>query len=357
MAQKTPPFGPKKAYTKGAPKGRPSKAPGKVSGKNFHKAAGYKAGFDEGRPSHTGKSPRPASGKGTYKPVQPRSYPSDSVPPHRSEGYAEASRDTRPSFRGAQLGTPKAGFGGSRPPRRPSSRGEGLWLYGLHPVRAALENQNRVLKRLVVTARAAEEIGPNLLGRISYEVVEADAVSRLLPPGSVHQGAALSCAPLPQLTLEGVLTESDTRRIVLVLDQLTDPHNVGAILRTAAAFGVSAVVVQDRNAPPESGVLAKAASGALDIVPIVTVVNLSRALEELGEMGFWRIAMAGDGDAPLQEAASEKDIALVMGSEGSGIRRLVREHCDIASYVPIAEAMESLNVSNAAAVALYELRR
>ena len=143
----------------------------------------------------------------------------------------------------------------------------------------------------------------------------------------------------------------------MVLDQISDPHNEGAILRSAAAFGASAVVVQDRHAPPESGVLAKAASGALDTVPYVEVVNISRALEQLGELGFWRIALAGDGDEPLAEAATKGDIALVLGSEGSGIRRLVREHCDTAAFIPIDRSTESLNVSNAAAVALYELRR
>jgi len=147
------------------------------------------------------------------------------------------------------------------------------------------------------------------------------------------------------------------RRVVLVMDQITDPHNAGAILRTAAAFGVSAVVVQDRHSPPESGVLAKAASGALDIVPIVVAVNIARTLEELGKLEFWRIALAGDGDMTLKDARHEGDIALVVGSEGDGIRRLVRERCDVSAYVPIHSAMESLNVSNAAAVALYEIQR
>ena len=144
---------------------------------------------------------------------------------------------------------------------------------------------------------------------------------------------------------------------MLVLDQITDPHNEGAILRTAAAFGVSAVIVQDRHTPPETGVLAKAASGALDIVPLVSVVNIARALEDLGKLDFWRIALTGDGDAALKDAAGTGDIALVLGSEGSGIRRLVRERCDAAASVPIDNAMESLNVSNAAAIALYEMRR
>jgi 23S rRNA (guanosine2251-2'-O)-methyltransferase len=241
--------------------------------------------------------------------------------------------------------------------RHAEARPGGLWLYGLHPVRAALANPVRKLKKAVLTMRAAEEIGAKLLGRVKHEIADGDAVNRLLPPGAVHQGVALACEHLPRRSLEDILQPSDQRRVVLVLDQITDPHNAGAILRTAAAFNVAAVVVQDRNAPPESGVLAKAASGALDLVPIVSAVNLSRELETLGKLGFWRIALAGDGEAALRDAIGSQDVALVLGSEGSGIRRLVREHCDASAYVPIYSAMESLNVSNAAAIALYELRR
>jgi 23S rRNA (guanosine2251-2'-O)-methyltransferase len=246
-------------------------------------------------------------------------------------------------------------------PRQEPKSSEGLWLYGLHAVRAALANPRRKVKRVVLTARAKEEIGAKLLGRVHNEIADGDAVARYLPAGAVHQGVALQCDPLPKLDLKDTLAApapDGKRRIVLVLDQISDPHNVGAILRTAAAFAVSAVVAQDRNAPPETGALAKAASGALDTVPLVSVVNISRALETLGKLSFWRIALTGDGETPLKDAAVETgDIALVLGSEGSGIRRLVRENCDAVAFVPIDAAMESLNVSNAAAIALYELRR
>jgi 23S rRNA (guanosine2251-2'-O)-methyltransferase len=225
-------------------------------------------------------------------------------------------------------------------------------------VKAALGNPRRKVKRCLVTSRAAEEIGSKLLDRVRHEVTDADVIGRALPPGAVHQGVALLCEALGRLDLAEVLQPSERRRIVLVLDQISDPHNAGAVLRTAAAFGVSAVVVQDRNSPPEAGALAKAASGALDIIPVVSVVNISRALEQLQKLGFWRIALAGDGESSIKDAAAENgDIALVLGSEGSGIRRLVREHCDAGAYVPIEDAMESLNVSNAAAIAMYELRR
>ncbi|MEI9993966.1 MAG: 23S rRNA (guanosine(2251)-2'-O)-methyltransferase RlmB [Rhizomicrobium sp.] len=242
-----------------------------------------------------------------------------------------------------------------KPQQKPES---GLWLYGLHAVKAALANPRRFVKRAVLTERAAEDVGSKLLGRVKHEIADMQAVSKILPESAVHQGVALLVEPLPRRDLDAILGEvQGKRRVVLIMDQITDPHNAGAILRTAAAFGVSAVVVQDRHSPPESGVLAKAASGALDIVPLAVVVNIARTLEELGKQDFWRIALAGDGDMTLRDAMDKRDVALVVGSEGDGIRRLVRERCDVAAYVPIDSGMESLNVSNAAAVALYEVTR
>jgi 23S rRNA (guanosine2251-2'-O)-methyltransferase len=271
-------------------------------------------------------------------------------------------RKDRPAFRGKPQGKAsgksreKAGRPAGRPPGR--SGGE-TWLYGIHAVQAALANPRRRLGRAILTARAAELIGTELLSRVRVEPADAEAITRLLPPGAVHQGAALESYPLAALDLDTVLNEADTgkRRVVLVLDQLSDPHNVGAILRTAAAFGVTAVVVQDRHAPPQSGALAKAASGALEFVPYIEVVNITRVLDQLAERGFWRIALAGDGAQPLTKVIPEGDVALVLGSEGDGIRRLVREHCEAAAFIPIAPRVESLNVSNATAIALYELRR
>jgi 23S rRNA (guanosine2251-2'-O)-methyltransferase len=235
-----------------------------------------------------------------------------------------------------------------------------FWLYGLHAARAALNNPRRKIRRVLVTDRAQAELGQALakpdIGPIA--MAAPDSISRMLPPGAVHQGVALLCEPLPALDLEDALTQAKPGpRLVAVLDQVTDPHNEGAILRSAAAFGVAAVIVQDRHSPPESGVLAKAASGALDIVPRVSVVNIARALEELGRFGFWRIALAADGDSTLREAAPPGDAAIVLGAEGVGLRRLVRERCDVSASIPMGGDMESLNVSNAAAVAFYELRR
>jgi 23S rRNA (guanosine2251-2'-O)-methyltransferase len=239
------------------------------------------------------------------------------------------------------------------------SGGGGQWLYGLHAVQAALANPHRRLGRALLTPRAIEFLGSKLLARVEVENLEPSAIDRVLPAGAVHQGAALEAWPLKSPDLDDILAEpsAQQRRIVLVLDQISDPHNVGAILRTAAAFGVSAVVVQTRNAPPQSGALAKAASGALDMIPYVEVVNIARTLEQLAEHGFWRIALCGDGEQGLAEAVPVGDVALVLGSEGSGIRRLVREHCEASAFIPISGSVESLNVSNAAAIALYELRR
>jgi 23S rRNA (guanosine2251-2'-O)-methyltransferase len=257
----------------------------------------------------------------------------------------------------AGKGPEKAGRPAGKPPSHRESGGE--WLYGLHAVQAALANPHRKLGRAALTPRAIETLGEKLLKRVTVETMEPGAIDRLLPAGAVHQGAALEAWPLKSRKLDEILAEPGTqaRRVVLVLDQLSDPHNVGAILRTAAAFGVTAVVVQDRHAPPQSGALAKAASGALDIIPYVEVVNIARALDELAELGFWRIALAGDGETDLAQAVPPGDVALVLGSEGAGIRRLVREHCEASAFIPISRTVESLNVSNAAAIALYELRR
>ncbi len=181
----------------------------------------------------------------------------------------------------------------------------------------------------------------------------------MLPPGAVHQGAALLSEPLTDVALEDVLDRAAEaeKSVVLVLDQVTDPQNVGAILRSAAAFGADAVLVPDRHAPPETGALVKAASGAVEIVPLVRVINLARALEELKKAGFWIAGL--DGQAPQTLAAADMTgkVALVLGAEGEGLRRLTRDHCDILVRLPISERMESLNVSAAAAVALYELAR
>jgi len=317
----------------------------------------------EGKPNFCETSPHlpisPRMPRNDRKPA-PRHDRKFSKPPHKQ---ASAKSDHKPFGKPPHRVDHKPPFakGERKPFHKPHAKPEsGLWLYGLHAVRAALANPKRFVKRAVLTERVAEEVGSKLLARAKNEITDMHGVSKILPEGAVHQGVALLVEPLPRPSLDDVLAaaEPGKRRVVLVMDQITDPHNAGAILRTAAAFGVTAVVVQDRHSPPESGVLAKAASGALDVVPLVYEVNIARAVENLGKLNFWRIALAGDGDTTLREAMdANRDIALVLGSEGGGVRRLVRESCDVAAYVPIDAAMESLNVSNAAAVALYEVRR
>ncbi len=234
---------------------------------------------------------------------------------------------------------------------------EPFWLYGFHAARAALSNKARTVRKIVATARALSELEGLLPDRVPVEPADPEAISKIVPTGAVHQGLALLCEPLPAVNLEKTLEKlPNGRRIVAVLDQITDPHNEGAILRSAAAFGVSAVIVQNRHAPAESGTLAKSASGALDIIPRISVVNIARALEDMGRKNFWRIALAGDAKTSLRDASRAGDIAIVLGAEGTGVRRLVRKTCDISAAIPLSDAIGSLNVSNAAAIALYELR-
>ncbi len=184
-------------------------------------------------------------------------------------------------------------------------------------------------------------------------LAEAPDLGRLVPAEAPHQGVVIEVEPLEEAWLDELIGDVSEKSVLLVLDQVTDPHNVGAILRSAAAFGAIGIITQDRHSPPESGVVAKAASGALERVPWVRVVNLARALEEIGEAGFWRIGLAGDSQTMLSEALGPPRIALVLGAEGAGLRLNTREHCDALARLPITDAVESLNVSNAAAVALY----
>jgi 23S rRNA (guanosine2251-2'-O)-methyltransferase len=178
-------------------------------------------------------------------------------------------------------------------------------------------------------------------------------LARLVPHDAPHQGVVIEAEPLDDVWLGDMLSAADERAVLLVLDQVTDPHNVGAILRSAAAFGAVGIVTQDRHSPPESGALAKAASGALERLPWARVVNLARALEEIGDAGFWRIGLTGDADTDLKSTLGPGRVALVLGAEGPGLRVNTREHCDALARLPISDAVESLNVSNAAAIALY----
>ncbi len=243
---------------------------------------------------------------------------------------------------------------GSHPP--PAGRlGGSFWIYGHHPVTTALANPRRHIRRIL----AVEAELARLPGRVVAERTDPAALGALLPAGAVHQGVAALVDPLPMIDLTELLDDipAEGPAHLLVLDQVTDPQNVGAILRSAAAFGARGLVLTERHAAPESGALAKAASGALDLLPLVRVVNLARAIEALKEAGFWCLGLAAEGEATLAEAKAPDRVALVLGSEGTGLRRLTREHCDQLVRLPTFGAIDQLNVSNAAAVALYELVR
>ena len=224
-------------------------------------------------------------------------------------------------------------------------------LWGKHAVAAALDNPERKVLRAWATREAAAFMQfPN---EVAVTLADVADLARLVPNDAPHQGVVVEVEPLEDAWLDELIGRPDERAILLVLDQVTDPHNVGAILRSAAAFGAIGIVTQDRHSPPESGVVAKAASGALERVPWARVVNLARALEEVGESGFWRLGLAGDSGTELKDALGSPRIALVLGAEGAGLRPNTREHCDALARLPISDAIESLNVSNAAAVALY----
>jgi len=223
-------------------------------------------------------------------------------------------------------------------------------LWGKHAVAAALDNPERKVLRAWATREAASFM--QFPKDVAVTLAEAPDLARLVPHDAPHQGVVVEVEPLEDAWLDELIGASD-RSVLLVLDQVTDPHNVGAILRSAAAFGAVGIVTQDRHSPPESGVVAKAASGALERLPWVRVVNLARALEEIGEAGFWRIGLAGDAGMDLREALGSPRVALVLGAEGAGLRPNTRDHCDAIARLPITDAVESLNVSSAAAVALY----
>jgi 23S rRNA (guanosine2251-2'-O)-methyltransferase len=231
-----------------------------------------------------------------------------------------------------------------------------VWIYGLHPVAAALANTQRRARRLLLT----EEGEAALTARMpppwpqQHERVERGRLDQMLGRDTVHQGVALLADPLPQPPLTAVL---DRPGPLLVLDQVTDPRNVGAILRSAAAFGVAGVIVQDRHAPEETGALAKAASGALETVPLIRAVNLSRTLVALKAAGLWTVGLAADAPALRGTDLAQRRVALVLGAEGTGLRRLTRDTCDEVAGLAMPGTMESLNVSAAATVALYELTR
>jgi 23S rRNA (guanosine2251-2'-O)-methyltransferase len=259
------------------------------------------------------------------------------------------NRDTKPSraLRG-RAGRMQGGRGSGR-----ASAGA-VRLWGRHAVEAALKNPDRNHRKLWATREGIASLDGELPADFPVEYAQPADLARLVARDAPHQGLVLDCDALEDVFLDEVLS-SDPARPLVVLDQVTDPHNVGAIMRSAAAFNAAAIVTQDRHAPPESGTLAKSASGALEVVPWIRVVNLARTLEEMAEAGYWRIGLDGEGKATLAEALPVGPIALVLGAEGEGMRHNIMQHCDAIARLPMSGAVESLNVSNAAAIALYAL--
>lgn len=245
-----------------------------------------------------------------------------------------------------RAGRMKGGRGSGR-----ASTGQ-VRLWGRHPVEAALKNPERSHRKLWATREGIASLDGDLPPDFPVEYADVADLARLVARDAPHQGLVLECNALEDRFLDEV-ADGDPAKPIVVLDQVTDPHNVGAILRSAAAFGAAAIVTQDRHAPPESGTLAKSASGALEIVPWVRVVNLARALDELAEAGYWRIGLAGEAEATLADAMPAGPLAIILGAEGEGMRHNIAAHCDALARLPISAAIESLNVSNAAAIALY----
>ena len=226
---------------------------------------------------------------------------------------------------------------------------EAARIYGFHSVEAALKAPRREPIRLYATAAAAERLQPEIAARgIEVRIMSLDEIAARAPREAVHQGVLLEARPLAPMDI----SELPEKGLVIVLDQITDPHNVGAILRTAAAFAVDALLTTERHSPEFSGALAKSASGGLEHVPICTVTNLARALDEMGDMGYLRVGLDSEGPVPLARVALSRPLALALGAEGKGLRRLTRERCDVLARLELPGAIKSLNVSNACAIAL-----
>jgi 23S rRNA (guanosine2251-2'-O)-methyltransferase len=305
------------------------------------KHRGSSGGGDKTRPDNRSRSGR----QGDRRPEnrQTGQKPDPSPRPRQDFHHAERPRSN----------VPHRGKGG---PGR-------LWLYGRHAVESALNNPDRRVLALICTADAAETVS-GMRHRAGRALPETEIVGRsdleaTLPEGAVHQGVAARCEPLPERALADLLSELDPNAPALLvgLDQVTDPQNVGAVLRSTAAFGAAGLILTERHAAPEGGALARAASGALDVIPLVRVGNLAKALDDLKEAGFWIFGLAGEGEDRLDRVDLPERLVILLGAEGSGLRRLTRERCDRLARLPTGGPIDQLNVSNAAAVALYEVAR
>ena len=232
-----------------------------------------------------------------------------------------------------------------------------VFLYGKHAVELAIKNPQRQIKEIYITKDTAAQI--TIPSHIVVHVTDRKCLETLVGRDAVHQGIVAKCAPLPQLTLKELLESIKNKEhaLIIILDQVSDPHNIGAILRSAVAFHASAVIVPEAGVPDESGTLAKSASGALDLIPLIRVSNLVRAIQDLKKADFWCIGMDGYAKDVFGATKLPKKCVLIMGSEGTGMRRLTEENCDLLMKLPMNPIIESLNVSNAATIAMYEWAR
>lgn len=289
----------------------------------------------------------------------------DKAPP-QTPNAASPKGAGRSGDRNAPRGE-KPNRGGKPQQRRPTGKASGnaLWIYGRHAALAALANPRRVITAVRATEAFVDTREDDLAAARrtrpdaedwSIELAHGQVLQRMLGDGAVHQGIAVQTKPLDQPDIAEIRSIND-RSVVLALDQATDPRNVGAAIRAAAAFGAHAVITTARSAPPESGALAKAAAGALELLAYVRAPNLARALDTLKENGFWTVGLAGEAETPIADAPFDRPTAIVIGAEGSGLRRLTLEHCDAAVHIPMSPTVESLNLATAAAIALYEKSR
>jgi 23S rRNA (guanosine2251-2'-O)-methyltransferase len=263
-----------------------------------------------------------------------------------------AKREWKPDWKRRAAGKPDRGRRGSGPQsgQHAGAPDGPVILYGWHPVKTALENPARRIRRLLATENALRRLNEDHVPlRVEPELVRPQTIAQRLSPDALHQGLLVEADPLPAPALEDIVPAG----IVLVLDQITDPHNVGAIARSAAAFAVSAIVTTARHSPEATGVLAKSASGALEYVPLVTVPNLARALAALKERGYLVVGLDSSGAVDFAAAALRSPLALVLGAEGKGLRHLTLATCDQVARLDVPGKIKSLNVSNAAALALY----
>ncbi|NWG71100.1 MAG: 23S rRNA (guanosine(2251)-2'-O)-methyltransferase RlmB [Parvularculaceae bacterium] len=277
----------------------------------------------------------------------------------RPDRRADADIAPHSDFR-SEHGRPGGGRDEDPRAQRRGERTGALWIYGRHAALAALRNDARKIRRVLAAESALEWLNEADLPPDRRALIVRTApfeIDRALHDGAVHQGLAVEVEALPRARLRETCAPDGRNRPVVVFDQITDPHNIGAVLRSAAAFGACAVIFQDRRTPPLAGALAKAAAGAVETVPAIEVVNIARALEGLKDLGYFCAGLDGAATMTIAEIPRDKPVALVLGAEGAGLRRLVGETCDGLFRIPLDSAMESLNVSNAAAVALYEITR